>query len=262
MNIIFFTQDDPFYVKLFFDDFFEKYEKLSEIKCIVISRPMGKKSPYNLAIQMLNFYGFSRFFLVGGRYVYKKIMGKRTLRRGKTIVKSHTIKQLAQWYGLPVIERSDLNSPEFRHLLTQLQPDLCVSIASPIIFKEQLIKISKLDTINIHNAPLPEYRGMLPNFWQLYHGEKQAGITIHRIDCGIDTGDKLVQNFVPIEPTDSFHDMAVKTKKAGVPMLRKVIDDFRMGTVRYSKIEGSGSYFSFPNRADVQEFLKRGKRLM
>jgi methionyl-tRNA formyltransferase len=263
MNIVFFTQDDPFYVKIFFDGFFKTYEHLSDIKAIIISKAMGKKSIYKLAIQMYHFYGFPYFFLIGIRYIYKKIMGKRFIVQcNDKTVKTHTIKQLARSYGIKVIERNDLNSPEFHYLLTQMQPDLSISIASPIIFKEDLINISRMDTINIHNAPLPDYRGMLPNFWQLYHGEKKAGITIHRIDCGIDTGDKLEQHFVPIDQTDSFHDMAVKTKKAGVLLLLQVIEEFRTGTVQYSKIEGGGSYFSFPNRADVCEFIKRGKRVI
>ncbi len=263
MNIIFFTQEDPFYVKVFFDEFFKKYEKLDEIKAFVISRPMGKKSTKKLAKQMYDFYGPVDFLKIGTQYAYKKIMGKRSLsRKGSEDVTTYTVKQLAESYGLNVIERSDLNNPEFHEILKQYNPDLFISIASPIIFKEQLIQIPKLDTINIHNAPLPNYRGMLPNFWQLYHGEKQSGMTIHRIDVGIDTGDKLVQHFMPIDPDDSLHDLIVKTKKEGVNQMMKVIEDFRTGNVKYSKIEGEGSYFTFPNREDVMEFKKRGKKLL
>ncbi|MDP1813241.1 MAG: formyl transferase [Leadbetterella sp.] len=263
MNIVLFTQEDPFYVKVFFDDFLKQYQNLEDIKAFVISRPMGKKSVTKLARQMCDFYGPFDFLRVGIKYVYKKVMGKRLiLRRSSQNVTTYTIKQLAESYGLNVIERSDLNSPDFHNLIKKYEPDLFVSIASPIIFKEQLIKIPKLDTINIHNAPLPYYRGMLPNFWQLYNGEKEAGITIHRIDTGIDTGDKLEQHFVPIGPHDTLHDMIIKTKKRGVGLMIKVIEDFRNNKVNYSKIEGEGSYFSFPSRSDVFEFKKRGKKLL
>ena len=190
-------------------------------------------------------------------------MGKQSVRRkGKEDVTTHTVKQLADSYGLNVLERSDLNNPDFQKILKEYKPDLFISVASPIIFKKQLIKIPKLDTINIHNAPLPKYRGMLPNFWQLYHGETEAGMTIHRIDTGIDTGDKLMQHFTPIDPDDSLHDLIVKTKKEGVRQMLKVIEDFRNDKVKYSKIEGEGSYFSFPNHDDVAEFRKKGKRLL
>ena len=263
MNIIFFTQEDPFYVKVFFDEFFKQYKNLDEIKAVIISQPMGKKSIKKLAKQMYDFYGPVDFLKIGAQYTYKKLMGKRPVsRKGSEEVTTYTVKQLAESYSLNIIERSDLNNPEFHQVLKQYEPDLFISVASPIIFKDQLIQIPKLDTINIHNAPLPKYRGMLPNFWQLYHGEKQAGMTIHRIDVGIDTGDKLVQHFMPIDPNDSLHDLIIKTKKEGVRQMMKVIEDFRSGNVKYSKIEGEGSYFTFPNHEDVMEFKKRGKRLL
>jgi len=87
-------------------------------------------------------------------------------------------------------------------------------------------------------------------------------MTIHRIDTGIDTGDKLMQHFTPILPGDSLHDLIIKTKKEGAIQMIKVIEDFRAGRVQYSKIEGDGSYFTFPTSRDVKEFKKRGKRLL
>jgi methionyl-tRNA formyltransferase len=262
MNIIFFTQEDPFYVKVFFDEFFKKYNSLHEIKAIVISQPMGKKSTKKLAKQMYDFYGPFDFLKVGILYVFKKIMAKRPVANAGGNITTYSVKQLADSYGLNVLERSDLNNPDFHKILRKHDPDLFISVASPIIFKAELISIPKLDTINIHNAPLPKYRGMLPNFWQLYHDETQAGMTIHRIDTGIDTGDKLLQHFTPISPDESLHDLIVKTKRAGASQMMKVIENFRNGFVSYAPIEGEGSYFSFPTRDDVREFKKRGKKLL
>jgi len=263
MNIIFFTQEDPFYVKVFFDEFFRQYQHLDDIKAIVLSRPMGEKSTARLARQMYDFYGPMDFFRVGLQYTYKKIMGKRSIPKGSSRnTRTYTIKQLAELYGLAILERNDLNSPSFLALIKEYDPDLFISIACPIIFKEPLIKIPRLDAINIHNAPLPRYRGMLPNFWQLYHGEKEAGMTIHRIDTGLDTGDIVLQHFMPIDPRDSLHDLIVKTKKEGVGQVIKVIDDFKNAAVKYSRMEGEGSYFTFPSRAEVNEFKRRGKRLL
>ncbi len=263
MNIVFFTQEDPFYVKVFFNAFFKNYTNLDEIKAVVISRPMGKKSTVKLAKQMFDFYGLIDFYKVGVKYTYKKLMGKKMISGSNAGYRAtYTVKQLVHSYGFEIIERSDLNSPDFHELIKQYDPDLFISIASPIIFKEKLINIPRLDTINVHNAPLPHYRGMLPNFWQLYHGEQEAGITIHRIETGIDTGAILAQESVPISPGDSLHNMIVKTKVLDVKMMLKVIEDFREGKVRYTKMETGGSYFSFPTRKDVREFRKRGRSLM
>ncbi len=263
MNIVFFTQEDPFYVKIFFDEFFRIYPRREDIRAIVISRPMGKKSTLQLARQMYDFYGFADFLRVGARYAFIKLMGARKVRSASFgQVKTHTLKQLADSYGLKVIERSDLNSADFRRMIRQYDADLFISVACPIIFKKDLISLAKKDCINIHNAPLPKYRGMLPNFWQLYHGEEKAGMTIHRIAEGIDTGDIIAQQFVPIEPDETLHDLIIKTKKMGGRFMAETIEDYRQGRVRCRKMEGEGSYFTFPCRADVHMLNKRGRRLI
>ena len=264
MRIIFFTQEDPFYVKIFFNEFFKHYKSLDEIKAIVISQPMGKKSTFQLALQMYNFYGLYDFLRMGLRYAHIKLMGRKPAgrNRSKHLHKTYTIKQSAEAYGLSVIERSDLNSKDFISLIKQYDPDLFISVASPIIFKEELTKTPKIDCINIHNAPLPKYRGMLPNFWQMYYGEKESGITVHKIDVGIDTGDIIAQRFVPIDPGETLDQLIRKTKAEGANLMMEVIESFRSGKIEYRKMEGEGSYFSFPSRKDVKEFRKRGKNIL
>lgn len=263
MKIVIFTQEDPFYVKVFFDIFFGNFKPLHEIKAVVISQPMGRKSFFDLARQMYDFYGAYHFLEVGFRYVYLKLMGRRSLQMTdpKCQPKTYTVKQLAEAYGLKVIERSDLNSADFLKHINQYDADLFISVASPIIFKGDLIKVPKLDCINIHNAPLPKYRGMLPNFWQLYYGEKEGGITIHKITAGIDGGDIILQRNVIIDPYDTLNKLIIKTKKMGAMFMIEVIDAFRKGKVEYRKMEGKASYFTFPKRVDVAKFKKRGKRI-
>jgi len=264
MKIVFFTQDDPFYIKVFFDEFLGRCGNLEEIRAIVISRPMGKKSTWKLARQMYDFYGPVDFIRVGMRYAFLKFMSRTDPGKIKPgiVPRTYSLKQLAGVYGIPVIERSDLNSKAFQDMIRTLEPDLFISIAAPIIFKEDLINIPKIDCINIHNSPLPNYRGMLPNFWQLYHGEENVGITIHKIDKGIDTGDIIRQDMMPIGRRDTLNDLIIKTKRYNAMMIREIIEDYREGRVRYRKMEGKGSYFSFPTRDDVIEFRKKGRKLI
>lgn len=264
MNIIIFTQEDPFYVKVFFEEFLNLFRPIGDIKAIVISRAMGKQSVLKLAKQMLNFYGCIDFIRMGCRFVWAKWMGRRRVEVSETgsVPKTYTVKQLAGVYGLNIIERNDLNSLSFVEVIRKYEPDLFISVASPIIFKQELMKIPKLDCINIHHAPLPRYRGMLPSFWQLYHGEKEAGITIHKIDKGIDTGNIIVKHSVPIYPQESLDQLIVRTKRESARLMVKVIDSFKTGEVRYRKMEGEGSYFTFPGRDDVREFKRMGKRLL
>jgi methionyl-tRNA formyltransferase len=265
MNIIFFTQDDPFYVKVFFDEFLNRFKSLEEIKAIVISKPLGKATTLKLARQMFDFYGPVDFIRMGLKFARIKLLGKRKLKKvshNRTIPKTYSLRQVAEVYGINVIERSDLNNQSFHDSIKQYDPDLFISVASPVIFEEDLINIPNLDCINVHNAPLPKYRGMLPNFWQLYHGEKQAGITIHRINAGIDTGDIITQYYLPIEHDDSLNDLIIKTKKEDAKLIIKVIEDFRNGKIEYHGMVGEGSYNSFPTSRHVVAFKKKGKRLL
>ena len=264
MTIIFFTQEDPFYVKIFFDEFFKRYDHLNEIKAVVISQTMGKKSTLDLAKQMFGFYGSVDFVRMGLKYACVKVMSKRNLNKNPAgkVPKTYSIKQTAAVYGIDVIDRSDLNSKAFLSMISKFDADLFISVASPVIFKKDLITVPRVDCINIHNAPLPNYRGMMPNFWQLYHGEREVGITVHRIASGIDTGDIILQHLVPVERDETLDHLIRKTKKENARLIIQVIDDFRNGRVNCDKMEGKGSYFTFPTKEDVKEFKRRGKNIL
>ena len=264
MNIIIFTQEDPFYVKGFFDEFLSQFKSTKDIKAIIISHPMGKKSITKLARQMYEFYGALDFARMGVRYGFRTLMSKRPVPKVENgiLPKTYSVRNVADYYGIPVLAQSELNSAEFRKLIKTYDPDLFISVASPIIFKKKLIGIPRLGCINVHHAPLPKYRGMLPSFWQLYHGEKQAGITIHRIDEGIDTGDIIVQHSLPINPKESLDELILRTKMESARLMVTVIDSFRKGEVQYKKMAGEGSYFTFPSREDVREFKRMDKRLL
>jgi methionyl-tRNA formyltransferase len=202
---------------------------------------------------------------MGCRFAYTKLMSKREVGKDATgmITKTYSIKQSASLYGIDVIERSDLNGRGFLSLIKQHNPDLFISVASPIIFKEALITIPTMGCINIHNAPLPKYRGMLPNFWQMYHDEKAIGITIHEINPKIDEGRILLQKDVDILPNETLDSLIKRTKRMGAHFMIEAINMIKSGSVKYSENDpAKGSYFSFPTREDVKEFKRKGKRIM
>lgn len=249
VNLVFFTQEDPFYVRVFFEEFLEINDHCDQVRAVVISKPMGKRSAIDLARQMYGFYGPSGFLKMGVRYAYA-----RGMRR--------TIGQLARSRGLHVVEWSDLNSPEFLNLARSYDADLFISVASPVIFKEEILAVPRICCINIHNAPLPRYRGMMPNFWQLYHGEKETGITVHRMAKSIDSGDVIRQEYLPVQQDESLDHLIRRTKRRNAVLLGEVLDEFRTGKVTFTPLDGEGSYFTFPTMAEVKEFKRRGGKLL
>jgi methionyl-tRNA formyltransferase len=260
-KFIFITQDDPFYVRCFFDEFFRLYPDLREIKGVVIQRPMGKRSAGALARQMLHFYGPVDFLRVGARYAKVKV-----LRRVGAF--NHTrewldLSGVCSSYRLTVVTQDKLHQPEFLDLLRGLDLDLIVSVAAPSIFKPALIDVPRLGCINIHHAPLPRYRGMMPNFWQLYHREKAVGITIHRINPKIDEGEIILQKQVPVEPGESLDALIRRTKRLGAHYMVEAIDLVKTGKVEWKENRPEdGSYFSFPTKEDMRRFRAMGHRLL
>ncbi len=261
LSVLFITQDDPFYVRLFFEEFFRIYEYLDEIKGVVIAQTMGKKSLFKLVEQMYNFYGPIDFLKMGSKYVSYKLWAilPGFLKTNGT----YSLAQLCNHYGIDVIHRSDINSKEFLCRLEKMDLDLIISVAAPVIFKKDLIQLPKSGCINIHNAKLPKYRGMMPNFWQMYHNEEKVGITIHEINPKIDDGRIILQEEVDIEPNETLDSLIKRTKRIGARYIVKTINMIKSGNVKYLQNDAAeASYFSFPTKDDVKEFKRREKRIM
>lgn len=260
-NILFITQDDPFYVKLFFEEFFKIYKSLDDIKGVVISRAMGKKSLFQLARQMYDFYGPLDFLKMGIKFAAYKTMAMLPFSSG--ISGWCTISQLCNRHGIGVIHESSVNGGPFLEKVKSMHLDLIISVAAPVIFKEKLIALPRLGCMNIHNGKLPRYRGMLPNFWQMYHGEKSVGVTIHEINPGIDDGRIILQKDVDMNPNETLESIIKRTKRMGAHFMAEAIERIKTGNVTYMENPATeGSYFSFPTKEDVKEFKRRGKRIM
>jgi len=260
-RFVFITQEDPFYVRIFFEEFFAKYPQRERVAAVVIAPSMGKKSIFKLARQMFDFYGPVGFVRMGFRFVFYKLAAK--LPRGRDARSFYSIAQVCRAYGVPVIVTPNVNAPEFLAQLRQLDPVLVASVAAPQIFREDLISLPRLGCINIHNSKLPKYRGMLPNFWQMYHGEKQIGTTIHRINGKLDDGAILLQREAAADPAHSLHERICTTKRQGASLMMEAVDQAFAGTLRESPNDSSqASHYTFPTKAEASEFRRRGMRLL
>lgn len=260
MRLIFVTQEDPFYIKIFFETFFKNYKDLQEIQGVVISRTMGR-SLVKLMRQMYGLYGPVDFCRVGLRYAKKKILGsmlKKFYHR-----KFFDIVHVCNHYNIDVIRCNNINEPQMVESLKEKKLDVIVSVAAPNIFKAPLLSVPKWGCINIHNAKLPKYRGMLPNFWNMYFNEKTSAVTIHTMDPEIDRGKIILQREFDIMPDESLDELIKRTKALGALYLIEVLNSIKQGTIIYKDPdETETSYFSFPTRKDVKRFRRMGKRLL
>lgn len=105
--------------------------------------------------------------------------------------------ELAREKGVPLLRASDVHAPEVLAWVRERQPDLGVVIGTTIL-RPSLFEIPRLGSINLHQARVPEYRGSGALFWALYNGEREMGITVHRVAERLDAGDVILETTVPL----------------------------------------------------------------
>lgn len=133
--------------------------------------------------------------------------------------------------GAVVEAVADVNDPEFVSALSALKPQLGLIAGYSTIFKTPLIETPARGTINLHAGRLPQYRGGSPLNWQIINGEKTAGISIIRIDEGIDTGPVLAKAEFPIEATDTIADLHGKANRLFPELVLGVVRSMDDGTL-------------------------------
>jgi len=260
-RFLFITQEDPFYVRVFFEEFLRHYPRQEEIKAVVIAPTMGKQSLVKLARQMYDFYGANDFVRVGIRYVYYRV--RNVMARFLAADRFYSIRQVCNYYKIPVLYTENINDENFLSYIRRLDLDLIISVAAPQVFRRALIAIPRKGCINIHNAKLPKYRGMLPNFWQMYHGERNVGTSIHRINDKIDDGEILLQKESPISPGETLDSLILRTKKIGAHLMIQAIEEMKSGSLEpTANSSADATYFGFPSKEDVCEFRRKGYRLI
>ena len=116
----------------------------------------------------------------------------------------NTLKDFADQYNIDYLCPVQINSPEFLEQAKIYQCDLFVSMSFNQIFRNEIMNLPPLGTINCHAGKLPFYRGRNILNWALINDEKEFGITVHFIDEGIDTGDIILQRTYPISDEDTY----------------------------------------------------------
>ncbi len=115
------------------------------------------------------------------------------------ILKSPPVKRIASELNLPVIQPRKISEPEAMHQIHTWAPDLIVVAAFGQILRSEVLDLPIYGCINVHASLLPRWRGAAPIQAAILNGDEQTGVTIMRMDPGIDTGSILKQ--VPIQLT-------------------------------------------------------------
>lgn len=180
-----------------------------------------------------------------GFVLFQKLLARRSGRRIQEIVAEHSLEPepnpLCQL--LPV---TSVNSMACRAALAMLKPDVVLVIGTRIIGKETLQSIS-VPVINFHSGINPKYRGQAGGYWALASGDPEnAGVTVHLVDEGVDTGAVLYQARFTATPQDNFITYFYIQAAIARPLAIKAVEDALSGQLRPIEVKLPSQQFYHP----------------
>lgn len=149
-------------------------------------------------------------------------------RRGQKIVNS-PIHQLALQHNIEVVTPISLKNEQELQKFQSFDADLAVIVAYGLILPENIIESTKFGCINLHPSLLPKYRGATPIQSTLLNGDKMAGISIIKMDKGVDSGPILLQKKYNVNSDDNFLTLAPKFADIGGDMIVRAAKNLYSG---------------------------------
>lgn len=146
---------------------------------------------------------------------------------------SPPVVQHARAAGVPIFQPEKLHSAESLAALRALAPDLAVTAAFGRFLRRSLLELPGSGCLNVHASLLPRHRGAAPVTRAILDGDAWTGITIFRLDEGMDTGPLLLQRFERILPDDTTGSLTARLAILGGAALREACDAIRSGDARF-----------------------------
>jgi methionyl-tRNA formyltransferase len=155
----------------------------------------------------------------------------RASGRGREL-KSPPVKTLALELGIPIMQPEKLRAPEAMEQLRAWTPDLIVVAAFGQILKKDVLDLPKHGCINVHASLLPRWRGAAPINAAILAGDDETGITIMRMDVGLDTGPMLTKRSIRLTPTDTAGSVFQTLSTLGADLLIETLPRWIAGEIQ------------------------------
>jgi methionyl-tRNA formyltransferase len=139
------------------------------------------------------------------------------------------VKEFALAERIPVLQPERPVGGEFFDQVRKLEPELSVVVAYGQILKQEALDLPPLGSVNIHASLLPELRGAAPIHWAIIHGYQTTGITIMRMEAGLDSGPILLQVEEPIRPDERMSDLSTRLSEIGAQALIETLTIMEVG---------------------------------
>ena len=154
------------------------------------------------------------------------------------------MKLCAEQYGIPVFQPEKVREEASVERLRRENADIFVVAAFGQLLPKTILEMPRFGCINIHGSLLPAYRGAAPVQWAVLDGQKEAGDTIMQMNEGLDTGDILMQESIPLSADETAGSLYDKLSSMGAPLLLKALDAIEEGNVTPVPQGDSGTHYA------------------
>jgi methionyl-tRNA formyltransferase len=173
--------------------------------------------------------------------------------RGRKVAPA-AVSRVAQARGILVLQPKKIKDPVFFEDLVDLRPDMLVVAAFGRILPSEVLSLPPLGCYNVHASLLPAYRGPAPVRWAIINGERATGITIFRMDEGMDTGDLIAAESLEIAPDETAGVLTDRLARLAARMITPALRQIVEGTARFVPQDHA--------RATVVPILRKGDGLI
>jgi len=158
-----------------------------------------------------------------------------------------SVREFCRANRVELLETTHPYSPETSAEIHKRGLDLLVLIGGFGIVREPLLSLCPKGILSYHHGDMRKYRGMPPGLWELYHGEKEIGITVQRIAAGLDCGVPIEEKQIPIYPNDTLGTLRARLKTEDEDMLYAALKKLADPGFTPVTIRGFGKVYTLPN---------------
>ena len=154
------------------------------------------------------------------------------------------VKSLALTRQIPVLQPARARHEDFLAQLRALAPDLIVVVAYGQILPPAILELPRHGCLNVHTSLLPRHRGAAPIQWAILDDDPVTGVTIMKMDAGLDTGDLVALATTPIAPADNSQTLHDRLAEIGARLLLETIPGYVCGEIPPRPQPATGSTYA------------------
>ena len=174
-----------------------------------------------------------RALLAGPNFQVVAVVTQPDKPRGRNLkLQPSPVKALAVSHGLPILQPPRARNEEFIQQLRNFAPELITVAAYGQILPTSILEMPRLGCLNVHTSLLPKYRGAAPIQWAMLNDESETGVTIMKMNAGLDTGDILTQEKTIIAAEDTAESLHDRLAEMGACLLARTIPGYAAGRIQ------------------------------